>query len=115
MPIRKQWPINCQVRQLELDIRSPRRFAFNLMRHRGFVLLVAASVVLVSSLIHPHLVIMLVPVAVGLYALGVLMVQQQRKRGGVASPLDPFALVQGRTTLRQMRPKKHSSRRTSST
>ena len=93
----------CLVRQLELDSRPPRRFAFNLMRDRGFALLVAASVALPSSPIHPHLLIVIDPAAAVLYTLGVEMVQKQRKRGGVASPLNLISLVQGRSTLQQMR------------
>lgn len=104
--IRKQGPINRQIRQLELDIRLPRKSVANLMRHRGFVFLVAGSTaMIVSILTHPHLVIVLAPVATGLYAIGVVMVQRQRKRGGVASPLSPITLVQGRSAFRQMRPK----------
>jgi len=111
MGVRKQWPINIQVRQLELNSRPPRRFAFNLMPHSGFVLLVAAGVALPSSLIHPHLSIVLVPSAAVLYTLEVGMVQEQRKEGGVASPLNLISLVQGRSTLQQMRHSKYSSRR----
>lgn len=75
-----------QVRQLELDSRPPRRFAFNLMPHSGFVLLVAAGVALPSSLIHPHLSIVLVPSAAVLYTLEVGMAQQQRKEGVLRPP-----------------------------
>jgi hypothetical protein len=112
MRIKKRWPIDSKIRQLELHLRCPRRFSFNLMRHRGFALLVAASVAMIASLlIHPRLVMVLAPVATGLYAFGIVMVQRQRKRGGVASPLHPISLVQGRFALRQMRPKKTISRR----
>lgn len=109
--IRKQWPIDHQIRQLELDIRLPRKFVVNLMRHRGVVYLVAGSVAIIASMLtHPHLVIVLAPVATGLYAIGLVMLQQQRKRGGVANPLDLISLVQGRSTLRQKQPKKYNSR-----
>ncbi len=36
MRIKKRWPIDSEIRQLELDLRCPRRFSFNLMRHRGY-------------------------------------------------------------------------------
>lgn len=114
MGIAKRWPINAQVRQLELVLRYPRRYAFNLMRHRGFVFLVAATVVVVVSLlIHPHLAMTLAPVATSLYALGVVLVQQQRKGGGVANPLALISLVQGRSAFWQKRPNKYSNRKRS--
>ena len=110
MGIKKLCPVSIQIRQLELDIRHPRRFSLNLMRHRGFIFIVAATVVLASTPIHQHLFILLAPIATGLYTLGIWMVKQQRKRGGVASPLHTISLVQGRSASRQWRPRKNSSR-----
>ena len=102
--IQKRLPVNDQIRQLELDIRLPRQFLLNLMRYRGFALIVSAMVVLLSSaLIHPHLLFVGVPAFAVLMASGVSVVQKQRKRGGVASPLNLISLVQGRSTLQQMR------------
>ena len=74
------------VRQLGLDSRPPRRFAFNLMRQRGFVLLFAASVALLSSLIVPHSLIVLAPAAAVLCTLGIVKAQQQRKEGVLRPP-----------------------------
>lgn len=74
------------------------------MRHQGFALLVAGSVVVLSSvLIHPQLAIVLAPVATGLYALGIVMIQAQRKRGGVATPLRSISLIHDRPVLRHKR------------
>ena len=107
--IQNRLPVNDQIRQLELDIRLPRQFLLNLMRHRGFALIVSAMVVLLSSaLIHPHLLFVGVPAFAVLMASGVSAVQKQRKRGGVASPLNLITLVQDRDALMRSRPRKTS-------
>jgi len=69
-----------------LIVAPSRRFVFKLMPHRGFVLLVAASVALLSSLIHPHLLIVLAPAAAVLHTLDIVNVQQQRKEGVLRPP-----------------------------
>jgi hypothetical protein len=51
MPIRKQLPINIQIHQTEIDLRLQHCFIFNVMHHRGFTLLVAASVSMFSSML----------------------------------------------------------------
>ena len=56
------------------------------MRDRGFALLVAASVALPSSPIHPHLLIVIDPAAAVLYTLGVEIVQNKGKEGVLRPP-----------------------------
>jgi hypothetical protein len=81
-------------------------FRIRPMRYSSLALVVAAGVaMLASALMYPRLVTVLAPIATGLYAAGIVMVQKQKKRGGVANPLDPITLVQGRFAWWQIRPK----------
>ena len=57
------------------------------MRYSGLALVVATGVaMLASALMYPRLVTALAPIATGLYAAGIVMVQKQKREGALRTP-----------------------------
>jgi len=105
--IRKQLVRSPQARRLELDVRRPLHFLVNLLRYRGSFFLVAATVsLLAGACIHPHLVLVAIPLSSALYTCGVITLKLQRKHERMQLPVYVFSRAAPKRATQQKRLKR---------
>ncbi len=110
--LRKRWIRRSTDQQLQLNIRDPRGSSLRLLRSDGGRLLVASVVALSAGvLVHRHLFMLMLPIAVSLLWTAFWAIRRQLKRGGVASPLKRVSLIHGLSTRGYLRRSKYSQGR----